>query len=106
VPAKSLGYVVLPMKAVKGSRLRIALTEPTVDRDAFGKIVEVNGARAGLDTGAEKVATGGALGIIEADHQLALRVEPGALEDQPGEMPCVLGGPPVGDPVDDLLELL
>jgi hypothetical protein len=66
-PAKSLGYVVLPLKPVKGSRLRIALTAPTVDRDAFGKIVEITGARAGLDTGAEKVAAGGRLGIIEAE---------------------------------------
>lgn len=66
-PAKTLGYVALPLKPVKGTRLRIALTGRTVDRDGFGKIVEVNGARAGLDTGAEKVATGGALGIIEAE---------------------------------------
>ena len=66
-PAKSLGYVTLPLKAVKGSRLRIALTGPTIDRDAFGKIVEITGARAGLDTGAEKVAVGGGLGIIEAE---------------------------------------
>jgi hypothetical protein len=64
---KSLGYVTLPLKPVKGSRLRIALTAPTVDRDAFGKIVEITGARAGLDTGAEKVAAGGGLGIIEAE---------------------------------------
>ncbi|MGH1559197.1 hypothetical protein ACRAWD_18940 [Caulobacter segnis] len=62
VPAKSLGYVVLPLKPLKGSRLRIALTAPTVDRDAFGKIVEVNGAKASFDTGAEKVAAGGRLG--------------------------------------------
>jgi beta-galactosidase len=67
VPAKSLGYVTLPLKPVKGARLRIALTGPTVDRDAFGKIVEITGARAGLDTGAEKVAAGGGLGIIEAE---------------------------------------
>lgn len=66
-PAKSLGYVVLPLKPLKGSRLRIALTAPTVDRDAFGKIVEVNGAKASLDTGAEKVAAGGRLGIVEAE---------------------------------------
>jgi hypothetical protein len=44
-PAKSLGYVTLPLKPVKGRRkLRIALTGPTVDRDAFGKIVEITGA--------------------------------------------------------------
>jgi hypothetical protein len=66
-PAKSLGYVTLPLKPVKGRRLRIALTGATVDRDAFGKIVEITGARAGLDTGAEKVAVGGGLGIIEAE---------------------------------------
>ena len=66
-PAKSLGYVTLPLKPVKGRKLRIALTAPTVDRDAFGKIVEITGAKAGLDTGAEKVAAGGGLGIIEAE---------------------------------------
>ncbi|KRA58497.1 beta-galactosidase [Caulobacter sp. Root655] len=66
-PAKSLGYATLPLKPVKGRKLRIALTGPTVDRDAFGKIVEITGAKAGLDTGAEKVAAGGGLGIIEAE---------------------------------------
>lgn len=64
---KSLGYVTLPLKPVKGTRLRIALTAPTVDRDGFGKIVEVNGAKASFDTGAEKVAAGGRLGIVEAE---------------------------------------
>jgi hypothetical protein len=72
-PAKSLGYVTLPLKPVKGSRLRIALTGPTVDRDAFGKIVEITGARAGFDTGAEKVKVGGALGIIEAELHANVR---------------------------------
>lgn len=67
VPPKSLGYVTLPLKPVKGTRLRIALTGATVDRDGFGKIVEITGAKAGLDTGAEKVAAGGGLGIIEAE---------------------------------------
>ncbi|HWU79987.1 MAG TPA: beta-galactosidase, partial [Caulobacter sp.] len=65
---KSLGYVTLPLtSAPAGRRLRIALTAPTEDRDAFGKIVEITGARAGLDTGAEKVKAGGALGVIEAE---------------------------------------
>jgi beta-galactosidase len=72
-PAKSLGYVTLPLKPVKGSHLRIALTGPTVDRDAFGKIVEITGTRAGLDTGAEKVKVGGALGIIEAELHATVR---------------------------------
>jgi len=66
-PAKSLGYVTLPLKPAKGRKLRIALTAPTVDRDGFGKIIEITGARAGMDTGAEKVAAGGGLGIIEAE---------------------------------------
>ncbi|TCS14381.1 DUF4982 domain-containing protein [Caulobacter sp. BK020] len=66
-PPKSLGYVTLPLKPVRGRKLRIALTGPTIDRDAFGKIVEITGAKAGLDTGAEKVAAGGGLGIIEAE---------------------------------------
>jgi beta-galactosidase len=66
VADKTLGYVTLPLKPVKGSRLRMTLTGPTVDRDAFGKIVEITGARAGMDTGAEQVSTGGALGIVEA----------------------------------------
>ncbi|MBO9558672.1 MAG: DUF4982 domain-containing protein [Caulobacter sp.] len=68
VAPKSLGYVTLPLKpSAAGRKLRIALTGPTEDRDAFGKIVEITGARAGLDTGAEKVKTGGALGLIEAE---------------------------------------
>jgi hypothetical protein len=66
-PAKNLGYVTLPLNPVKGSRLRIALTGPTVHRDAFGKIVEITGARAGLDTGAEKAPMGAALAVIEAE---------------------------------------
>ncbi|HEY5757584.1 MAG TPA: DUF4982 domain-containing protein, partial [Steroidobacter sp.] len=67
IPDKTLGYVNLPLKPVKGSRLRIRLTGPTVDRDAFGKIVEITVARAGMDTGAEKVQTGAALAIVEAE---------------------------------------
>jgi len=65
---KSLGYVTLPLKAAPaGRKLRVALVGATEDRDAFGKIVEITGARAGLDTGAEKVKAGGALGVIEAE---------------------------------------
>lgn len=69
---KSLGYVTLPLKSAdgkpaKGQRLRIALTGATADRDGFGKIVEVTGAKAGFDTGAEKVKPGGSLSIIEAE---------------------------------------
>jgi hypothetical protein len=74
-PSKTLGYVNLPLAPVRGSRLRIALTGSTVDRDAFGKIVEITGARAGMDTGAEKVKTGEVLAIIEAGlyRRLSLR---------------------------------
>lgn len=73
LPDKTLGYATLPLKPIAGSRLRITLTAPTEDRDGFGKIIEITGARAGYDSGAEKVKSGTALGIIEAD--LYRRVE-------------------------------
>lgn len=66
-PQKTLGYTVLPLKPRTGSKIRLELTGPTEDRDAFGNIVEITGARAGLDTGAELVPAGNALGIVEAE---------------------------------------
>jgi hypothetical protein len=65
--AKTLGYVTLPLNAGSGRRLRVALIKPTVDRDAFGNIIEVAAPRAGMDTQAEKVKTGGILSVIEAE---------------------------------------
>jgi hypothetical protein len=67
-PEKNLGYVTIPTTQATGSRLRIALTGPTVDRDAFGQIIElVPTARAGLDTMAELVPAGYGLAIVEAE---------------------------------------
>jgi hypothetical protein len=67
-PEKTLGYVTLQTKEMTGSRLRVALTGPTVDRDAFGQIIElVPSARAGFDTMAELVPAGPALALIEAE---------------------------------------
>lgn len=67
-PDKSLGYITLATTPLSGSRLRIALTGPTVDRDAFGQIVELAPtARAGFDTGTELVPAGHGLAIFEAE---------------------------------------
>jgi hypothetical protein len=67
-PEKTLGYVTLPTTALTGSRLRIELTGPTEDRDAFGQIIElVPNARAGFDTMAEQVPAGFGLAIVEAE---------------------------------------
>jgi len=67
VPEKNLGYTSLKLRSATGKNIRLTLTGPTEDRDAFGKIIEITGPRAGLDTGAEKVPAGMALGIIEAE---------------------------------------
>ncbi|WP_260927616.1 sugar-binding domain-containing protein [Novosphingobium sp. 9] len=65
---KSLGYVSLPMgKGAAGTRLRIALTGPTADRDAFGKIVEVKNDKVAASVGADAVPAGWHLSIVEAD---------------------------------------
>lgn len=64
---RSLGYVSLPLDTATGSRLRITLTGPTSDRDAFGNIVEVKNTKAAAGTGAETVAAGWKLSIVEAD---------------------------------------
>lgn len=64
---KSLGYVTLPLKAATGSRLRIALTGPTADRDAFGNIVEVKNDKVAASVGADAVPAGWRLSIVEAD---------------------------------------
>lgn len=67
VTPKSLGYVDLPLAAAAGRRLRIALTGPTEDRDAFGKIVELKNNKEAASVGADKVAAGWRLSIVEAD---------------------------------------
>jgi len=64
---KSLGYVNLPMAPARGTRLRITLTGPTADRDAFGKIVEVKNDKVAASVGADSVPAGWHLSIVEAD---------------------------------------
>ena len=64
---KSLGYADIDFPPAQGQKLRLSLTGRTEDRDSFGAIVEVANARDGFDTGAEKVAKGFGLSVIEAD---------------------------------------
>ncbi len=67
VTAKSLGYVNLHVEPATGSKLRITLTGPTEDRDAFGKIVELKDNKEAASVGADAVPTGWRLSIVEAD---------------------------------------
>lgn len=64
---RSLGYVTLPLTPAVGSALRIRLTGPTTDRDAFGKIIEVKNNKVAASVGADKVPPGWRLSIVEAD---------------------------------------
>lgn len=64
---KSLGDVDLPVAPATGRTLRIAMTDPTADRDAFGNIVEVKNDRVAASVGADKVPAGWRLSLVEAD---------------------------------------
>jgi beta-galactosidase len=64
---RQLGYAHVRFAPATGSVLRIVQTGAVEDRDAFGKLVELNNARAAGDTGADAVPTGWRLGIVEAD---------------------------------------
>jgi beta-galactosidase len=64
---KSLGYVDLDLTPATGSKLRITLTGPTKDLDAFGNIVELKNNKEAQSVGADKVPTGWRLSIAEAD---------------------------------------
>jgi hypothetical protein len=64
---RSLGYASVSFPAARGRVLRIVQTGTVEDRDAFGKIVELNTARQAGDTGADSVPPGWTLGIVEAD---------------------------------------
>ncbi len=72
---KSLGYVDLDLKPVTGKSLRISLVGNTEDRDAFGKIVELQNNKEAQSVGADKVPTGMTLSIVEAD--ILTKVETG-----------------------------
>ncbi len=64
---RNLGYGNVKFAPAVGRVLRITQTGPVVDRDAFGKIVELNTPRAAGDTGADAVPPGWHLAIVEAD---------------------------------------
>ncbi len=67
VTPKSLGYVNLALTPSTGQKLRIALTGPTEDRDAFGKIVELKNNKEAASVGADAVPAGWRLSLVEAD---------------------------------------
>ncbi|MES2441189.1 MAG: sugar-binding domain-containing protein [Pseudomonadota bacterium] len=64
---RQLGYAAIAFAPARGQVLRITQTGPVEDRDAFGKVVELNNARAAGDTGADAVPPGWTLGIVEAE---------------------------------------
>lgn len=64
---RQLGYAAIPFPATTGQVVRITQIAPTTDRDAFGKIVELATARQAGDTGADAIAPGWRLAIVEAD---------------------------------------
>lgn len=70
---RSLGYVTLDFPATTGTALRIRQTGAVADKDAFGKVIELNNARAAGDTGAEAVPPGWHLGIVEAEFHGPVR---------------------------------
>jgi hypothetical protein len=64
---RNLGYANVKFTAATGQVLRVTQTAPVVDRDAFGKIVELTNPRAAGDTGADAVPPGWRLAIVEAE---------------------------------------
>ncbi|UZK66253.1 glycoside hydrolase family 2 protein [Sphingomonas sp. M1-B02] len=70
---RQLGYAYLAFKPAKGRVLRIQQTGPVADRDAFGKVVELDTARKAGDTGADSVPAGWRLGIVEVDFHSPVR---------------------------------
>ncbi|MDP5279950.1 DUF4982 domain-containing protein [Sphingomonas sp. DG1-23] len=64
---RQLGYANLRFAPVTGAVLRITQIGPVEDRDAFGKVVELDTSRKAGDTGADAVPPGWRLGIVEAD---------------------------------------
>lgn len=51
----------------RGTRVRIELTGPVADRDAFGGVVELDTARKAGDTGADAIPPGWNLAIAEIE---------------------------------------
>jgi len=70
---RQLGYANLAFAPATGSVLRIQQTDAVEDRDAFGKVVELDSARKAGDTGADAVPPGWRLAIVEADFNGPVR---------------------------------
>jgi len=64
---RQLGYANVKFAAATGSMLRITQIGPVVDRDAFGKVIELDTSRKAGDTGADAVPPGWRLGVVEVD---------------------------------------
>lgn len=64
---RSLGYAHVAFPPASGQTLRLTQVGPVADVDAFGKVVELSTARQAGDTGADQVAPGWRLAIVEAD---------------------------------------
>lgn len=63
---QSLGYVTIPVKPTRGQRVAIELIGSTVQRDAFGNIVELENQANAATTGGQSTARGN-LNIVEAE---------------------------------------
>lgn len=70
---KSLGYITLPLKPVKGRFVKIELTGMNNEQDAFGGIIEVTGKKE-LDLFKDPNATDskGQLRIVEVEFYKSL----------------------------------
>lgn len=73
ITERQLGYANLAFAPATGSVLRIQQTGAVEDRDAFGKVVELDTARKAGDTGADAVPPGWRLGVVEADFHGPVR---------------------------------
>ena len=62
----SLGYVTIPVKPTRGKRVAIELSGSTVNRDAFGDIVELENQANAATSGSESTAKGN-LNIVEVE---------------------------------------
>ncbi|WP_334184713.1 glycoside hydrolase family 2 protein [Novosphingobium sp.] len=64
---RQLGYARISFPPTRGTRVRIEMTGPVADRDAFGNVVELDTARKAGDTGADEIPPGWNLAISEIE---------------------------------------
>lgn len=64
---RQLGYARISFPPTRGNRVRIEMTGPVADRDAFGNVVELDTARKAGDTGADAIRPGWNLAIAEIE---------------------------------------